>query len=82
MYVKKGDNIKRGAAIGKIYQDPDNKNKATLFFQIWKEKELLNPQLWLRKWKGQRDQEHRKALILEGIRPECDPRTEFLNLGV
>jgi len=49
MYVKKGDNIKRGAAIGKIYQDPDNKNKATLFFQIWKEKELLNPQLWLRK---------------------------------
>ena len=49
MYVKKGDNVKRGTSIGKIYQDPDNKNNATLFFQIWKEKELLNPQSWLRK---------------------------------
>ncbi|MBP5423514.1 MAG: peptidoglycan DD-metalloendopeptidase family protein [Paludibacteraceae bacterium] len=47
IYVKNGDKIKRNTPIGKIYQESDN--KTTLFFQVWEEKNLLNPQLWLHK---------------------------------
>ncbi len=47
IYVKNGQKLKRGAPIGKIYQE--SKSKSTLFFQVWQEKTLLNPQLWLRK---------------------------------
>ena len=49
IYVKSGTKIAKGAPIGKIYEDSDDKNKATLFFQVWKEKSLLNPQQWLKK---------------------------------
>jgi septal ring factor EnvC (AmiA/AmiB activator) len=49
IYVKSGAKIAKGAPIGKIYEDSDDKNKATLFFQVWKEKSLLNPQQWLKK---------------------------------
>ncbi len=49
LYVKNGQNIKRGMPIGKIYQETDNRNKTTLFFQVWQEKTLLNPQVWLHK---------------------------------
>lgn len=49
IYVKSGSKVSRGAPIGKIYEDSDDKNKATLFFQVWKEKNLLNPQQWLKK---------------------------------
>lgn len=49
LYVKNGQNIKRGTPIGKIYQETDNRNKTTLFFQVWQEKTLLNPQVWLHK---------------------------------
>ena len=48
IYVKNGDKIKRNTPIGKIYKEADT-NKATLFFQVWEEKTLLNPQLWLHK---------------------------------
>ncbi len=49
IYVKTGAKVTKGTAIGKIYEDSDDKNKATLFFQVWKEKNLLNPQQWLKK---------------------------------
>ncbi|MCQ2194405.1 MAG: peptidoglycan DD-metalloendopeptidase family protein [Paludibacteraceae bacterium] len=49
VYVKTGDNLKSGHKLGKIYEDPDDKYKATLFFQIWKEKDLQNPERWLKK---------------------------------
>lgn len=49
IYVKTGAKVAKGAPIGKIYEDSDDKNKATLFFQVWKEKNLLNPQQWLKK---------------------------------
>lgn len=49
VYVKTGNTVKSGQKIGKIYEDPDNKYRATLFFQIWKEKDLQNPEKWLRK---------------------------------
>ncbi len=47
--VKKGDNVKAKQNIGKIYCDPDDDNSTTVFFQIWKDKEILNPELWLAK---------------------------------
>ncbi len=49
IYVKSGAKVGKGTPIGKIYEDSDDKNKATLFFQVWKEKNLLNPQQWLKK---------------------------------
>lgn len=49
IYVKSGAKVTKGTPIGKIYEDSDDKNKATLFFQVWKEKNLLNPQIWLKK---------------------------------
>ena len=49
VYVKTGDNVKTGQKLGKIFEDPDDKYRATLFFQIWKEKDLQNPEKWLKK---------------------------------
>lgn len=49
IYVKVGDKVARGQKIGKIFEDRDNKNKATLFFQIWKEKDLQNPEKWIKR---------------------------------
>ncbi|MCQ2217462.1 MAG: peptidoglycan DD-metalloendopeptidase family protein [Paludibacteraceae bacterium] len=49
VYVKTGDNVKSGQKLGKIFEDPDDKYKATLFFQIWKEKDLQNPEKWLKR---------------------------------
>lgn len=49
VYVKVGDNVKSGHKLGKIFEDPDDKYRATLFFQIWKEKDLQNPEKWLKK---------------------------------
>ena len=45
--VKKGDKVKAKQNIGKIYSDPDDDNSTILFFQVWKDKEILNPELWL-----------------------------------
>lgn len=47
IYVKNGQKITKGTPIGKIYQETNS--KTVLFFQVWKEKTLLNPQLWLKK---------------------------------
>jgi len=47
LFVKTGDKVKTKQAIGKIYTDTDNDNKTEMQFQIWKEKEVLNPTLWL-----------------------------------
>lgn len=47
IYVKNGQKITKGTPIGKIYKETNS--KTVLFFQVWKEKTLLNPQLWLKK---------------------------------
>ncbi len=46
VYVRKGDVIKTGQIIGKIFTDPDDK-KTVLKFQVWKESQKMNPQDWL-----------------------------------
>lgn len=45
--VKKGDKVTAKQKIGTIYTDPDNDNRSELFFQVWKDKDILNPSLWL-----------------------------------
>lgn len=47
-YVRSGQEIKAGQPIGKIFSDPEDNNRTILHFEIRKEKEKLNPQLWLR----------------------------------
>jgi septal ring factor EnvC (AmiA/AmiB activator) len=49
LYVKAGDKVSRGKKLGKIYEDADNRNQEILLFQVRKEKDILNPQDWLRK---------------------------------
>ncbi len=49
IYVREGDKLKPKQRIGKIYTDDENDNKTELYFQLWKEKTLLNPQPWLAK---------------------------------
>ncbi len=45
--VKQGDKLTAKQKIGTIYSDPEQDNKTELFFQIWKDKTILNPSNWL-----------------------------------
>ena len=47
VYVKTGDKVKTRQEIGKIYSDPEDNNSTLLHFQLWKETQKLNPELWL-----------------------------------
>lgn len=46
--VKKGDSVKAGTILGDIYADPDDNNRAIMHFEIRKEREKLNPELWVK----------------------------------
>ena len=47
VYVKKGQNVSRGERIAQLKTD---EKLAKMSFQIWKGKEKLNPQLWLKRF--------------------------------
>ena len=47
IYVKQGDKLKAKQAIGSIYTDTSEDNKTELYFQIYKDRSILNPSLWL-----------------------------------
>lgn len=49
IYVNEGDKVSAKQSIGKIYTDDDGDNKTELYFQIWKDKNLLNPESWIAK---------------------------------
>ena len=49
LYVKEGDKLTAKQRIGKVYTDDLHGNKTELYFQLWKEKTLLNPEPWLAK---------------------------------
>jgi septal ring factor EnvC (AmiA/AmiB activator) len=49
IYVKEGDHVTAKQAIGKIYTDTEDNNKTELYFMVWKDKELQNPELFLAK---------------------------------
>lgn len=45
--VKKGDKVKTGQAIGTIFSDHSDDDRTVLHFQLRKERDQLNPELWL-----------------------------------
>ena len=49
VYVKAGEKVKTGEAIGKIFTDEEDSNRTVLHFQLWKERTKLNPEPWIRK---------------------------------
>lgn len=49
VYVKKGDKVATKQKIGRIFTDTENGNKTELMFLMYKDKTLLNPELWLAK---------------------------------
>ena len=47
IYVKQGDKLTAKQAIGEIYTNTSEDNKTELYFQIYKDRSILNPSLWL-----------------------------------
>lgn len=48
VYVRSGDQVKTGQALGKIYAEPDLGGATKLHFQLWKERTKLDPEQWIR----------------------------------
>jgi septal ring factor EnvC (AmiA/AmiB activator) len=47
--VKQGDKVETKQAIGTIFTDPEQDQKTELYFQIYKDRNILNPELWIAK---------------------------------
>ena len=45
--VKQGDKLETKQAIGTIYTDAEQDQKTELYFQIYKDRDILNPELWI-----------------------------------
>jgi septal ring factor EnvC (AmiA/AmiB activator) len=45
--VKQGDKVSAKQAIGTIFTDSSNDNKTELYFQVYKDRSILNPTIWL-----------------------------------
>ena len=48
VYVSIGQTVVQGDKIGRIYTDPSGTGRAQLYFQVWNEKNIQNPEQWLR----------------------------------
>lgn len=46
--VKVGDTVKQGQALGKLAGDPDLPGHSSIHFEVWKNREKLNPMSWIR----------------------------------
>lgn len=49
IHVKAGDKVKTGQSLGKIFVDDAQNGQTVLHFQLWKDTQRLNPELWLHK---------------------------------
>ena len=47
--VKVGQEVKTKDNIGTIYSDPEDGDKTELYFQVWKDRNIHNPENWLAK---------------------------------
>lgn len=47
IFVHEGEHVSAKQAIGKIYTDDENGNKTELYFQVWKDKNIQNPESWI-----------------------------------
>ncbi len=45
--VKQGDKVETKQVIGTIFTDPEQDQKTELYFQIYKDRNILNPELWI-----------------------------------
>ena len=45
--VKQGDKVETKQTIGTIYTDAEDDQKTELYFQIYKDRDILNPELWI-----------------------------------
>ncbi len=45
--VKQGDKVDTKQAIGTIFTDAEQDQKTELYFQIYKDRDILNPELWI-----------------------------------
>jgi septal ring factor EnvC (AmiA/AmiB activator) len=45
--VKQGDKVETKQTIGTIYTDAEQDQKTELYFQIYKDRDILNPELWI-----------------------------------
>ena len=45
--VKQGDKVETKQAIGTIFTDPEQDQKTELYFQVYKDRDILNPELWI-----------------------------------
>lgn len=48
--VVKGDRVKRGVELGKVYVDASDNNRSVLHFELRREKEKQDPEKWLKKF--------------------------------
>ena len=48
VYIKQGDRVNTGQALGKIYTDKEKGNSTLLHFEIWKEQTKLDPLSWIK----------------------------------
>jgi septal ring factor EnvC (AmiA/AmiB activator) len=46
--VSVGSVVKQGQTLGKLATDPDNGNRTSIHFEVWKNREKLNPLEWIR----------------------------------
>lgn len=46
--VKNGDMVKQGQSLGKLVSDPEDNNRTTIHFEVWRGREKLNPAEWIR----------------------------------
>jgi len=49
LYVKVGDHVSAKQPLGKIFVDNENGGKTELYFMIWYNKTILNPEEWIAK---------------------------------
>lgn len=45
--VKQGDKVDTKQVIGTIFTDPEQDQKTEIYFQIYKDRNILNPELWI-----------------------------------
>ncbi|MBD5187087.1 MAG: peptidoglycan DD-metalloendopeptidase family protein [Bacteroidales bacterium] len=46
--VKSSDTVKQGQAIGKVGEDPDDPGHSSIHFEVWKNRDKMNPLEWIR----------------------------------
>ena len=45
--VKQGDKVETKQTLGTIFTDPEQDQKTELYFQVYKDRDILNPELWI-----------------------------------